>query len=97
VVLVPGRYRLEVRGLRGDGMAEEQVDVLPASSLPPLPRELDTRNLSPVLRDILHAEYLLSLDQGRWTLAALQLVAAHAERDPVASAWVDHIAGRMKL
>jgi hypothetical protein len=89
--LEPGQYTLWVRnraGHRIEGIREDALMVLPQDALPALPPVLRSPGLTEEARTLFYADYLAALDDGRWTLEALQQVAGLKGRSAAARQWL---------
>jgi hypothetical protein len=85
VALEPGRYTLWVRnraGHRIEGLRDDALFVVAAADAPRMPEVLQAAGLAEETRTLFYADYLAGLDDGRWTLEAMQQVAALKSRSP---------------
>jgi hypothetical protein len=93
----PGNYTLWVRnraGYRVEGVREDGLVVVTASEVPMLPEVLKSSALSDEARTLFYADYLVGQDDGRWTLEALQRVAALPAQSPAVRQWLFRYGGR---
>lgn len=86
--LAPGRYVLIVKGKDGLGVKEDELHVVAAREIPPMPDELSSAPLKSDARMLFYADYLIGLDDGRWTLEALQQAATLARDSAAAREWL---------
>jgi hypothetical protein len=90
-VLEPGQYTLWVRnraGHRVEGIREDTLMVLPQDAMPAIPDVLRSSGLTEEARTLFYADYLAALEDGRWTLEALQQVAALKGQSAAARQWL---------
>ena len=95
--LAPGQYTLRVRnraGHRVEGIREDGVFVVAENALPVLPDVLKDPALSEEARVLFYADYLAAQDDGRWTLEALQRVAALPGQSAPVRQWLWRYGGR---
>lgn len=81
-----GRYTLELKDARDNGIKEDQFYV--ADKLPPMPAELANAVIPDTDKTLFYADYLVGLEDGRWTLEAIQQAASIAEKTPAARTWL---------
>ena len=89
--LEPGQYTLWIRnraGHRIEGIREDALVVLPPDALPAMPPVLRSSGLTQEARTLFFADYLAALDDGRWTLEALQQVAGLKGHSAAARQWL---------
>jgi hypothetical protein len=90
--LMPGQYRLAVFNSPIDGslpgLQDDQIYVVDPSALPAMPAELKAAKLSADEIQLLYAYYLEGLLDGRWTLEAMQRIAALRSSLPAAADWL---------
>lgn len=87
----PGRYQLRVRDSCGGGIEDDDFNVVSADQRPAIPELL--ANLPDPGRTIFYADYLIALNDGRWGLEALQLVAALPRDNPAVAGWLEQWGG----
>ena len=93
----PGQYTLRVRnraGHRVEGIREDGLFVVADDALPPLPDALKDVTLNEEGRTLFYADYLAVQDDGRWTLEALQRVAALPGQSAAVRQWLWRYGGR---
>lgn len=93
----PGEYTLWVRnraGHRVEGIRENGIVAVAQSAVPAMPDVLKTTGLTDEARALFYADYLAALDEGRWTLEALQRVAALPAQSPAVRQWLLRYGGR---
>jgi hypothetical protein len=86
VALTRGGYVLELEDRCGRIVRDEHVEAVAAGERPPLPPEL--AGLPEPQRTLFYADQLVATDRGRWSLEAMQLVAALPDRTPAVAAWL---------
>lgn len=91
--LMPGHYTLRITGQDGKGVEDSELTVVTPNQLPAAPPELAAAKLQPMDYALLYAYYLEGFQDGRWTLEAVQRVAALAKRSPNADAWLGRFGG----
>ena len=91
--LMPGRYTLRITGQDGKGVEDNELTVVTPNQLPAAPAELAAAKLAPMDYALLYAYYLEGFEDGRWTLEAVQTVAALAKRSPNTDAWLRRFGG----
>jgi hypothetical protein len=92
----PGNYRLELRQAAGQellAVAEENLVVEPATALPAPAPALARAELPADVRAIFRADQLVAFEDGRWTLEALQQVAAIKPSSAASAQWLDRHGG----
>lgn len=90
-VMGPGHYTLWVRnraGHRVEGIREDALMVLPQDALPGMPEVLAASGLPTETRTLFYADFLAALDDGRWTLEALQQVVALKSQSAAVRQWL---------
>lgn len=87
--VAPGRYALVVTDATGATLAEENVQLVPATAVPPMPDALRQAQLHPVARELFYADYLVAHEDGRFALQAMQQVAAIAPQTAETRAWLE--------
>lgn len=95
--LAAGNYTLWVRnraGYRVEGIREDGLAVVAPSALPAMPDVLKSAGLPDEARTLFYADYLAGQDDGRWTLEALQRVAALPGQSPAVRQWLHRYGGR---
>jgi hypothetical protein len=95
--LSPGQYTLRVRnraGHRIEGIRDDAVFVVADGTLPALPDTLKHPSLSDEARTLFYADYLTAQEDGRWTLEALQRVAALPGQSAAVRQWLLRYGGR---
>lgn len=90
--LKPGQYSLAVANTPGIGepeaMQEDNLFVVPASELPPIPTALFNAKLGRADTELLYGFYLEGLPGARWAFEAMQHVASIADVSPAAKDWL---------
>jgi predicted transposase YdaD len=69
-------------------MEADDVDVVEARGIPPIPDALRTAEIDHVARQLFYADYLVALEDGRYAMQAMQLVASLAPQTPETRAWL---------
>lgn len=90
--LEPGQYTLWIRnraGHRMEGIRENALMVLPQDALPEVPQVLLSSALSKEARTLFYADHLATLDDGRWTLEALQHVVGLKSQSAATRQWLE--------
>jgi hypothetical protein len=93
----PGEYTLWVRnraGHRVEGFREDGIVAVAPGAVPAMPEVLKTTGLTDEARALFYADYLAAQDEGRWTLEALQRVAALPAQSPAVRQWLLRYGGR---
>lgn len=93
----PGAYTLWVRnraGYRIEGIREDGIVAVPPGAVPAMPEVLKAGGLTDEARALFYADYLAAQDEGRWTLEALQRVAALPAQSPAVRQWLLRYGGR---
>lgn len=97
VTLELGRYTLWVRnraGHRVEGFRDDALFVVAPADVPRMPEVLVSSGLSEETRTLFYADYLAGIDDGRWTLEAMQQVAALKSRSPAVRQWLARFGAR---
>lgn len=87
----PGQYTLWVRnraGHRVEGIREDALIVVPQDALPGMPEVLAASGLPLETRTLFYADFLAALDDGRWTLEAVQHVVALKSQSAAVRQWL---------
>ncbi len=95
--LEPGQYTLWIRnraGHRVEGIREDALMVLPRDASPPIPQVLLSPTLTEEARTLFYADFLAALDDGRWTLEALQQVAGLKGQSAAVRQWLQRYGAR---
>lgn len=93
----PGAYTLWVRnraGYRIEGIREDGIVAVAPGAVPAMPEVLKASGLTDEARALFYADYLAAQDEGRWTLEALQRVAALPSQSPAVRQWLLRYGGR---
>ncbi len=93
----PGEYTLWVRnraGYRIEGIREDGIVAVAPGAVPAMPEVLKAAGLTDEARALFYADYLAAQDDGRWTLEALQRVAALPSQSPAVRQWLLRYGGR---
>ena len=93
----PGEYTLWVRnrsGYRIEGIREDGIVAVAQSVVPTMPDVLRAGGLTDEARTLFYADFLAAQDEGRWTLEALQRVAALPAQSPAVRQWLLRYGGR---
>ena len=93
----PGEYSLWVRnraGYRIEGIREDGIVAVAPGAVPTMPEVLKASGLTDEARALFYADYLAVQDEGRWTLEALQRVAALPAQSPAVRQWLLRYGGR---
>jgi hypothetical protein len=96
VTLKPGSYQLRIqqpKGPTGHILSEDALTVVEANSLPAMPDVSELKELPAGVRELVYADYLAGLEQGRWKFEAAQRVATLAKRNAAARDWLSYAAG----
>lgn len=76
----PGRYILTIKGSDERGVEENNLQIVKENNIPAMPSELVTAELPLMVKTLFYADYLISFEDGRFTLEALQQAASVAGR-----------------
>jgi hypothetical protein len=85
--LARGVYRLKLTDRCGRAVLDDHLEIVDVAQRPAMPSELAA--MDEPQRTLFYADYLASADEGRWSLEAMQLVAALRPRTPAAAAWLE--------
>lgn len=86
--LAPGLYTLTVQDAAGGALGEENLELVAPHQIPPMPSALRTAPLSASARTLFYADYLVAYEDGRYALAAMQLVARLHPQSAASRAWL---------
>jgi hypothetical protein len=86
--LPPGRYVLEVKDHKGNGLQERSLIIVPITSRPKPPSALFEANLPLAEEQLLYSYFLEAYGAGEWTFEALQIAASISKPTPATLLWL---------